>query len=99
MDHSPASPNPRIAQAIREWRRLRCIYNGAPRLVEPQCYGIGHRGTELLRVHQPRGGSEREPLFDVSKMDDLVLLDEVFTKPGPHYKRGDSAMKMIFCEL
>ena len=91
--------NPVIARSIQERRRLRFSYNGRTRLVEPQCYGMGTKGTELLRAHQLEGGSEREPLFDVSRMTDLVLLDEVFTKPGPHYKRDDSAMKIIFCQL
>jgi hypothetical protein len=88
-----------IIQSILEKRRLRFTYNGKTRLVEPQCYGIGAKGTELLRVHQILGGSQREPLFDVSKMTNMVLLDEVFTKPGPNYKRNDSAMKTIFCQL
>jgi hypothetical protein len=91
--------NQLIVQSILEKRRLRFSYNGRTRLAEPQCYGTGSKGTELLRVHQLHGGAEREPLFDVSKMKDLVLLDEVFTKPGPHYKRDDSAMKIIFCQL
>lgn len=91
--------NPVIARSIQERRRLRFSYNGRTRLVEPQCYGMGTKGTELLRAHQLEGGSEREPLFDVSRMTDLVLLDEVFTKPGPHYKRDDSAMKIIFYQL
>lgn len=91
--------NPVIARSIQERRRLHFSYNGRTRLVEPQCHGMGTKGTELLRAPQLEGGSEREPLFDVSKMADLVLLDEVFTKPGPHYKRDDSAMKIIFCQL
>jgi len=78
---------------------LRFSYHGRIRLVEPQCYGMGHKGTELVRVHQIQGGSQREPLFDVSKMTDIALLDEVFTKPGPNYKRNDSAMETIFCQL
>jgi predicted DNA-binding transcriptional regulator YafY len=91
--------NPVIAQAILEKRRLRFSYHGRTRLVEPQCYGLGSQGTELLRAHQLEGGAQREPLFDVSKMQDLVLLDEVFARAGPHYKRNDSAMKLIFCQL
>ncbi|OUL98310.1 hypothetical protein A8M77_32200 [Variovorax sp. JS1663] len=91
--------NPLIVQAILEKRRLRFSYNGRVRLVEPQCYGIGTKGTELLRAHQIDGGAQREPLFDVAKMTALVLLDEVFTVPGPNYKRNDSAMKTIFCQL
>ena len=88
-----------FVQAIQQKRRLRFNYNGTTRLAEPQCYGVGHKGTELLRVHQIGSGSEREPLFTVPKMRDVVLLDEVFTKPGPNYKKNDSAMKIIFCQL
>ncbi|WP_077001615.1 hypothetical protein [Variovorax sp. KK3] len=92
-------PHPLVVQAIQERRRLRLTYHGRTRLAEPQCYGIGHRGTELLRVHQLQGGSQREPLFNLAEISDLVMLDEVFTAPGPHYKRDDSAMKIIFCQL
>lgn len=91
--------NPVIARSIMEKRRLRFSYHGRTRLVEPQCYGIGAKGTELLRAHQVEGGAQREPLFDVAKMQDLVLLDEVFTRAGPNYTRNDSAMKLIFCQL
>ena len=80
--------NRSICDAIREMRRLTFTYNGRSRLAEPQCYGIGHKGTELLRVHQLQGGTEPEPLFDVSKIATLVVLNDVFTKPGPNYKRG-----------
>jgi len=88
-----------IVDAIRQRRRMRFMYSGKERLVEPQCYGIGTKGTELLRVHQLRGGSQPEPLFDVSKISHLVVLDDVFDKPGPNYKKNDSAMKQIFCQL
>jgi hypothetical protein len=88
-----------LVKAIEQRRRLRFSYHGKPRRVERQCYGIGHRGTELLRAHQLQGGSEREPLFDVSQIADLELLDEAFTRPGPHYQRNDSAMKTIFAQL
>jgi hypothetical protein len=91
--------NPIIVDSIRQKRRLRFTYNGKQRLAEPQCYGKGTRGTELLRVHQIAGGSQPEPLFDVSKIRNLVALDEHFTKPGPNYKKNDSAMLTIFCQL
>ena len=91
--------NETIVAAIRGKRRLRFVYHGVERLIEPQCYGIGTRGTELLRAHQLRGGSQREPLFDVAKIEGLVLTDESFQRPGPNYKKGDSAMATIFCEL
>jgi hypothetical protein len=88
-----------IVDSIRSWRRLRFTYNGRTRVAEPQCYGLGFKGTELLRVHQLQGGAQREPLFNVSKIRDLVVLDEVFAEAGPNYKKNDSAMKTIFCQL
>jgi predicted DNA-binding transcriptional regulator YafY len=88
-----------ILASIRSRRRLRFLYKGKMRIVEPQCYGIGTKETELVRVHQLQGGDQREPLFDVSKIEDLVMLNETFTTPGPNYKRDDSAMKIIFAQL
>ena len=91
--------NPDIVQAIRQRRRLRFRYHGTVRLVEPQCYGIGTRGTELLRGHQREGGSQPEPLFDVAKIEEMTVLDERFVRPGPNYRRDDSAMVTIFEQL
>ena len=91
--------NQSLVQAIREKRRLSFIYNGKVRIAEPQCYGIGTKGTHLLRAHQIQGGSQREPLFDVTKMKNLVLLNDYFLRPGPNYKINDSAMTTIFCQL
>ncbi|MDQ2734537.1 MAG: WYL domain-containing protein [Pseudomonadota bacterium] len=91
--------NQLIVQAIREKRRLRFTYNGVARLAEPQRYGQGKKGTELLRVHQLTGASQSKPLFDVSKMKNLAATDDFFARPGPNYKKNDSAMRVIFCQL
>jgi hypothetical protein len=88
-----------IIQAIHEKRRLQFFYNDKLRIGEPQCYGVGNKGTILLRVFVRTGSSQPEPLFDVAKIERLTLLDEHFTKPGPNYKKGDSAMKTIYAEL
>ena len=88
-----------IVEAIHSKRRLAFAYNGTKRLVEPQCYGTGTKGTALLRAHQIEGGLQREPLFDVAKIRDLVLLEQHFTRPGPNYKKNDSAMSHIFAQL
>jgi hypothetical protein len=93
------SMNALLVQAIDERRRLRFRYHDKRRLVEPQCYGRGSKGTELLRVQQIEGGEQREPLFDVDQISELTLLDEHFDRPGPNYKRNDSAMQTIFRQL
>ena len=88
-----------IVEAIRSRKRLRFTYNGRTRIVEPQCYGVGMRGTELLRGHQIEGGAQREPLFDVAKISALTPLNVHFMQPGPNYKKNDSAMRTIYCQL
>jgi len=89
---------PRIVHAIEHRRRLRLTYNGKPRFLEPQCYGVGTKGAELLRVCQLRGGTEREPLFDVARISEIVVIDDTFQAPGPQYKHGDSAVREIYCQ-
>jgi hypothetical protein len=88
-----------LVAAIARKHRLRFVYHGKPRLVEPQCYGIGTKGTQLLRGHQLKGGPQREPLFDVAQIEGLQVLDERFQHPGPNYRRDDSAMRVIFSQL
>ena len=48
---------------------------------------------EQTVLQQLKGGSQPEPLFDVAQIDDLVLLDQHFARPGPNYKKNDSAMR------
>jgi hypothetical protein len=93
------APNQLLIDAIAQRRRLSFVYNGKSRIAEPQCYGIGSKGTELLRVHQIEGGSQREPLFDVEKIEQLAVLAQTFMRPGPNYKRNDSAMRLIYAQL
>jgi hypothetical protein len=88
-----------IIAAIKTTRRVAFTYHGRRRLVEPQRLGFTFTDTETLRGYLPNGGKGSEPLFTVANMSDLVVLDEQFTKPGPHYKKGDSAMKTILAEL
>jgi len=96
---APSQVGEVIAAAITGKRRLSFTYNGRRRVVEPQCLGLGAKGGELLRGHQISGGKEAEPLFTVAKMSDVVLLDDRFSRPGPNYTKGDSAMTTIFAEL
>jgi hypothetical protein len=51
--------NQTIIESIQRKQKLAFTYNGKTRIVEPQCYGMGHKGTELLRAHQLKGGVQR----------------------------------------
>ena len=88
-----------LVESIRDRKRLRFVYSGRQRIVEPQCYGIANTGKELLRGHQLSGGAQPEPLFEVAKMSELEVLTESFNRPGPNYTRDDSAMVTIYSQL
>jgi hypothetical protein len=89
-----------ICVATDKKQRLQFEYNGKIRVVEPQCYGIGMKDTELLRGYEIKGDVQKSnKLYDLSKVKVITALNEFFTEPGPNYTRDDSAMKMIFCQL
>lgn len=46
-----------ICAAIARRRRLRVVYDGGERIIEPFCYGIGRDGQGLLRAWQVSGHS------------------------------------------
>ena len=95
-----ATANPTLVDAIRTRRRVAFDYNGRTRVVEPQCLGVGTRGTVLLRAHVVADrGVLPAALFDVAKIARLTALDETFDGPGPGYRRDDSAMVTIFAQL
>lgn len=93
--------HPIFVDAIEKKQQLSCVYHGKPRIIEPQCYGVGRPGRELLRVHQRQQlqpGQEPEPLFTAADIENPQVIG-TFTKPGPNYKRNDSAMVEIFAQL
>ena len=90
---------PLIYMGIKNRQRIQFIYHNKIRVTEPQCYGVSHAEKEIVRLFLIKGGTRPEQLFDVSKITDLHLLNEYFTSPGPNYKKDDSAMKIIFCQL
>ena len=96
---SDAAAMAMLARAIRERRVVTFGYSGRERTVEPQCLGVGRKGTSLLRGHQTAGGTAAEPLFDVDKIERLEVLERTFERPGPSYTRDDSAMARIVEQL
>jgi len=79
-------------------QRLSCVYHGKTRPIGPQCYGIGSKGLERVRVHQVEGGKQREPLFYASDIENAMPVG-TFNSPGPSYKRNDFAIVTIFAQL
>jgi predicted DNA-binding transcriptional regulator YafY len=92
-----------LCRAIHEHKRLKFLYRGAERVVEPYAYGVSDGGHPVLRAYQVRGESpSRVPawkLFHLEEMSDFALLDETFDEPQQGYMRNDPTMTKIYCEL
>lgn len=93
-----------IISAIRDRIVLEFMYNGQPRTVEPQTYGISTAGHPVLRAYQRAGrsGSGRANglrLFDVAKMSRLKKTAKRFPKARPEHNPDDSAMKEVRATL
>ena len=58
--------------------------------------GSAAKGQSCCARTRSRAARSAEPLFDVSKISELVVLDQRFERPGPNYRKNDSAMKTIF---
>jgi hypothetical protein len=88
-----------LCDAIRNKKRVSFIYHEKERIGEPQCCGISTADHEAVRMYLIKGGSRPEQLFNVSQIKSLEILQEHFSKPGPNYKKNDSAMKEVYCQL
>jgi hypothetical protein len=92
-----------LCDAIRDRRIVELRYHGYSRVVEPYTHGRGADGDGLLRCYQLRGGSasgERSgwKLLKLAEVFALEPSDEHFAV-RPDYRRGDSAMAFIHCQL
>jgi hypothetical protein len=94
----------RYALAIRRKQVLKFNYNGMPRVVEPQTYGLSSAGNEVLRAYQRARGSQSgksqiAKLFDIEKISNLEIANQHFTEALPQHNPNDSAMIKIFATL
>jgi hypothetical protein len=91
-----------ICRAIRSQSLVRFWYEGLPRVVEPYLHGTSTAGTEALRGFQVGGGSRHGGppwrLFTVTKITNIVMLDESFVI-RPKYRRNDRAFRAIHCRV
>lgn len=92
--------HPQICEAIRKRRRLRFVYEGVERIVEPYAHGRSSKGSELLRAIQVNGKPARlfGKLWTISKLE-TVELGDVFDPNDPSYNPNDSALSFIHCRI
>lgn len=93
----------KIKEAIKNMQLIEFNYDGGKRTVEPHCYGQSTKGNDVIRAFQVGGysssGKMSWKLYDLSKASSLTLLEEKFDSPRTGYKRGDSAMDIIYAQL
>jgi hypothetical protein len=99
-----ASREKTIADAIRNRKILEFSYNGQPRIVEPQTYGISTTGHPILRGYQRTGGSISGyttglRLFDIAKISHLRQTGEHFAEARPGHNPNDRAMSKVITSL
>ena len=92
-----------IVSAIQHQRVLKFLYNGLPRVVEPQTFGISTAGHSMLRAYQAAGKSSGSPLglrlFEVSKIFGLEMTSTHFPQARPEHNPQDSAMSEVRATL
>ena len=93
-----------ITEAIQKKLCLAIHYGGFERVVEPHAHGMTREGHHIMRIWQTRGGSRsgKLPPWRLMRLDEthgLRLLDEAAQTPRPDYRRGDKAMRVIYCQV
>lgn len=93
-----------ICDAIRSKTILTFMYRNYRRVVQPYALGISKAGNECLRCYQIEGTSDSGEvpgwkMMRTSEISYLCTSEKNFPTARPEYKRGDSGMLTIFCEL
>lgn len=95
--------NQKVIKAIENQNIIEFYYEGKLRVVEPHCYGKTTAGNEGLRAYQIDGysssGKMGWKMYDLSKVDGIIVSDETFDGPRAGYNPGDKGMSHIYAEL
>ncbi len=92
-----------LIQAINQRSYISFTYSGLQREAQPVAVGVSRAGNPVLRCYQTAGGhvtpGHEWDLCELSKIEDLKILDKAFTADPPGYRRGDRHMTHIYAEL
>jgi hypothetical protein len=92
-------PDQNICNAIKNRQQIEFLYHEKYRKGNPQCYGLTKTGKPAVRVHLMVGGDRPEQLFTLDKISNFKILSSTFKSAGPNYRKGDSELPHIFCDL
>jgi hypothetical protein len=90
--------------ALARARVLELRYDGFSRWVEVHAVGISKADHTVMRCWQIRGGSvHNEPVgWKLMRLDEAhsaFITDEMAQAPRPGYRRDDSQMTRIICQI
>lgn len=90
--------------ALQQGKCLELRYDGFSRVVEVHAVGYTKDDNAIMRVWQIRGGSNsgQKTGWKIMRADETFsahIIDEPSQAPRTGYKRGDSAMERIVCQI
>lgn len=90
--------------ALKSGVRIRFQYSGQERVAEVHTVGFSKKNAPIMRAWQVRGGSQSgNPtswrVFNLDEVRDVQVLEEKSEAPRQGYRRGDSSVDRIVCEL
>ena len=90
-----------IRKAIRERKKLQFLYDGNLRIVNPHVYGQSSKNKVILLGIQTGGYTSRGALpdwrmFETVKIQNMQLLDEVFSPAYHIYNPFDSHIEYVY---
>lgn len=90
--------------ALKRGKVLELRYDGYSRCVEVHAVGISKAGNLVMSCWQIRGGSVHNEavgwkLMKLSEVSLASVSEENSRAPRANYRRGDSRMTRIICEL
>ena len=92
-----------LIAAIRDRNYISFTYSGLSREAQPVAVGVSGAGNDVLRCYQTAGGhikpGHESDLCDLSKIQDLKVLDASFQGAPQGYRPGDKHMTHIYAEL
>lgn len=93
-----------ICTAINDRKLLSFDYENLNRVVEPFTLGKTGKDNDVLSAYQVSGEAHRSTvpcwgLFNLNKISNLEVLSENFSANREKYRRDDSRMHNIYCQI